>query len=272
MSDQTDSLVKLLEPFNLSTGEAQIYLALLENGSLSALQISRRIHMGRTKVYRLLDKLIAKDLVAQQTDEVGFKFLASPPEKFRQLLSQQQADITSLQQSLPQLITTLKQHTGSAHPGSKVLFYRGRSGLKQVNFNLLRAKKEFLSYETATAEVSIGHKDAEELRRQLVKRQITARNLMNVKKIAPFTKVTSMVRNYWSIRYTNPKSLAITADVFIYNNVYAMCHYYDHDVFCVEIYNQHLANMQRQIYELLWKQARPLTIINDQGEAILKSA
>jgi hypothetical protein len=81
-----------------------------------------------------------------------------------------------------------------------------------------------------------------------------------------------MVRNYWQISYIDPKEFEIKADVFIYNQVYAMCHYLKKgDIFCLEIYNDQLAAMQKQIFEFLWNQAKPLTILNDQGKAKLSS-
>ena len=47
---------------------------------------------------------------------------------------------------------------------------------------------------------------------------------------------------------------------------------YRHDgkeVFCVEIYNQELADMQRQLFEYMWKQAKRFRVLNKEGEAEL---
>ncbi len=64
---------------------------MLECGKLSALEISRKLHMGRTKVYRILDKLIGDELAVNEYDEIGFKFVASPPEKLDLLIARQEA-------------------------------------------------------------------------------------------------------------------------------------------------------------------------------------
>lgn len=77
MSDQTDSLAGSLTPFGLSLEEAKVYLFLAQSGIFSALQISREVHMARTKVYRILDKLIAKKLVSVGLDDMGKKFGAN---------------------------------------------------------------------------------------------------------------------------------------------------------------------------------------------------
>lgn len=270
MSDQTDNLTTLLEPFGLTAEESQIYLVLLEYGKLSALEISRKLQMGRTKVYRILDKLISYELAVNEYDEIGFKFVASPPEKLGLLIARQEAELGALKQSLPNIQDKLLQISGGGESGSKVLYYRGTRGLSQVNFNLLRAKDYFCSFEVANAEAYMDHEEAEQLRRELVANKITARTITNQTHIKPFTKVVDIARKFWQIRYVNPVEFEIKADVFIYNDVYALCHYLkDGDVFCVEMYNQSLADMQRQLFEYLWAGATPLKILNPQGEAKL---
>lgn len=227
--------------------------------------------MGRTKVYSILDKLIAYELAVNEYDEVGFKFVASPPEKLSLMIARQEGEVAALKQSLPMVQEKLARLTGGGRPGSKVLYYRGVRGLSQMNFNLLRAKDYFCSFEVANAEAYMDHEEAEQLRRELVAAKITARTITNLTHIQPFTAVTEIVRKYWEIRYIDPKKFEIKADVFIYNDVYALCHYLqDKDVFCVEMYNQELATMQQQLFECLWRQAKPLTIMSDAGEARLE--
>ena len=97
---QTDSLSALLLPFGLNDEEASIYLYLLEKRVSTALNISRNLHIGRTKVYRILDKLINKQLVVQRVDSAGFKFVANDPEQLNLLLSKQKGELAGLRKSL----------------------------------------------------------------------------------------------------------------------------------------------------------------------------
>ncbi len=260
MSGQTDNLASLLEPFGLTTEEAKIYLVLLEQGKLSALEISRKLHSGRTKVYRILDKLIAFELVANEYDEVGFKFVASPPEKLSFFIARQEGEIAALKKSLPELQARLAQLAGSKQPGSKVLYYQGLRGLSQVNWNVLETKGELLTYEVETADLYLPHEEAERLRQEIVKQKIYTRTITNLTEFEPFTQVRALMDVYTHTRRVDQSVLLIKADVFIYNDVYTLCHYLqDGDVFCVEMHNQILANMQRQLFEVLWQQAKPLS-------------
>lgn len=270
MSDQTDTLISLLQPFGLTQAEARVYLVLLENGVLSALSISRKLNMGRTKVYRILDTLLAHGLISNQYDEVGFKFRAEPPEKFTLLVNTKKAEAELLAENLPQIQEALLLRMGSAETGSKVQYYKGQKGLSQVNWHLLEAQGEFVSFEVDTADIYLAQEEAEELRQELVRHQIKCRNIYNKVHLSPFTKVRELVRKWWQVRYINPEVFKIQTDVFIYNDVYAMCHYVGAgDVFCVEIYNEKLATMQKQLFELVWKQATPMRLIGENGEAIV---
>ncbi|MFA6005784.1 MAG: helix-turn-helix domain-containing protein [Patescibacteria group bacterium] len=270
MSDQTDNAIALLKPFGLSTEEAQIYLDLLEKKSATALSISRSIHIGRTKVYRILDKLIEKRLVLQKFETAGFKFIANSPSQFDLLLAEKERELVALKSSLPKTVQTLEQYVGSNKPGSQILFYRGERGLSQVNWNLLHAKHELLSYEVATADAYMPQKEAEELRKGLVENKIFIRSLTNSKIVKPFTNVLELIAHWCELRHLSPSVLTITQDIFIYNNVYAVCNYLDDgDIFCFEIYNSHLATMQKEIFENLWNQGKKMLLLDKHGSCAL---
>jgi len=258
MSNQTDNLIFLLKPYDLGDEESKIYLNLLENNSSTALTISRNIHIGRTKVYRILDKLIEKQLVVQEYNQNGFKFKANHPSKLNQLITQKEIEISTLKESLPQTIELLEKHINLNHPQSQILYYQGQEGLSQVNWNILNAKNEFLSYEVNTAEAYLPHSEAEKLRQELVNKNISSKTLMNRKNIRPFSQVKK-VDLFQQIRFIPPKTLTIQSDIFIYNDILTICHYLDnHDIFCLEIKNQNLVDMQKQIFENLWFQSTPI--------------
>jgi sugar-specific transcriptional regulator TrmB len=266
MSNQTDNLLGILEPFGLSQEESKIYLELLEKKISTALSLSRSLHIGRTKVYRILDKLIEKELVVQQLDSSGFKFIANDPNQLSLLLTKKESELISLQKNLPQVIKMLQSKVDSGKSGSRILYYRGQEGLSQVNWNLLRAKGEFLSYEVSTASAYLPQAEAEKLRQAIVEKKIFVRTLTNKTYQEPYTDVIELVKKWWQLKYISPKNLQIRADIFIYNDIYAVCNYLDTgDVFCFEIYNEHMAQMQRDIFEQLWSEAAAMKAVDDKG-------
>jgi len=258
MSKQTDNLIFLLKPYGLTSEESSIYLNLLENNTSSALTISRNIGMSRTKVYRILDKLIEKQLVVQEYNRNGFKFKANHPSKLNQLIIQKEIEVSTLKESLIQTINLLEKHINLNHPQSQILYYQGKEGLSQVNWNLLHAKNEYLSYEVDNAESYLPKTEADKLRQALTDKKIVNRMLTNQKKMFTFNPKNK----FWKIRHISSKTIQIKLDIFIYNDIFTICHYLDnHDIFCLEIKNQFLVNMQKEIFENLWSQSTPLTTL-----------
>src|SRR3989344_1596791 len=119
MSIQTDNLSNLVKPYGLSEAESNVYLFLLQHGFATALELSRKLHIGRTKVYRLLDLLKGKQLVEYQLQERGMLFGATHPSKFEQLITQREQAVSALKQSLPQLIEQLTGVSGQRKKSKK---------------------------------------------------------------------------------------------------------------------------------------------------------
>ncbi|MFC1780258.1 helix-turn-helix domain-containing protein, partial [Patescibacteria group bacterium] len=139
MSKQTDKLSRLLKPFGLNEEESSIYLVLLEKGTNSALEISRLLHMGRTKVYRILEKLTEKNLINEIMDESGKKFEASSIDKLEMMIGEKENELEKLKESKDEIFKELEFFKGKKSKKSKTLYYSGLNGLKQITWNSLKA-------------------------------------------------------------------------------------------------------------------------------------
>lgn len=271
MSDQPNNLTSLIEPYGLTNEEAKIYLHLIQKGFASALSISRQTHMGRTKVYRILDKLIAKKLVEQKLDDLGMKFGATDPSKFNQLIIEREHAVASLKDSLPELISNLEKISWQKREKTKVLYYRGTEGLKQITYNSTHARRELLTYEVTNDMSEFLPKDfAEEMRKLFVKNKVFVKELTWNKEFKPYTQVTDIVTKFWETRYVDPESFKMSSEALIYNDVYVMYNPFDEEPFAVEIYNADIADMQRQLFNIVWDQAKKLRILDAHGRAVLE--
>ncbi|NMC35988.1 hypothetical protein GYA49_03000 [Candidatus Beckwithbacteria bacterium] len=267
MSDQTDKYISLLKPYALSEEESRIYLFLLASGFCPALTISRKLHLGRTKVYRLLDTLKKKQLVEFQVLEHGMRFGATHPSKLQHLIIEQEQELEALKKNLSDLVANLSQIIPQSQSDSKVLYYQGVEGLKQVSYNLTKAKGLIRVLEMEHLDAFLPEDFSENLRQEFVQRKITTYDLTNKQSFPAFTKVTELIKNYSQFRYVDPKFLTINFEVLIYNDVYATYTYKNKEVFCVEIYNSQLAQMQKQLYDYIWNQAQPMKFIDELGAA-----
>lgn len=269
MSEKTDNLTILLTPFGLTTDESRVYLELLENGHQSALVLSRKMHLARTHVYRILDKLAELGLTNQQLGRLGLKFGANSPKQLELLIAKRTGELSTLKSQLPMIFSQLNSLIPEVTAGTKVLSFSGITGLKHITLNSLTAKKYLDIYEMQqdmTAFTDL--KFAEEMRRSYVDRGIVTRQLTNHSQIKPFTNVKDYVKKCWQVRYLDRKLLPINFEVLIYNDVYCLYTFKEKEIFCLEIHNQTLADMQKRLFNLAWIAARPMRIVSEQGEAI----
>lgn len=268
MSEQTDNIAKILTPFGISEEEAKIYLILAQKGVLSALQISREIGMARTKVYRILDKLLENKLVTVQMGDNGQKFEANSYSQLELLLKEREAETEKLRLNLPTIINQLGSIWGQGSQHSKVLYYTGLSGLEQVTWNSLRAQKYLRIYEVGQDMTAfLDPKFSEKVREELVNRQITTLQLTNKKHILPYTKVPRLAKEFWEVRYLDPKKLALNFEMLVYNDVLALYNFQKEDQFCIEIHNQNLATTQIQLFDFIWQTAKKMKTLDSNGEA-----
>ncbi len=273
MSKKTDNLINLLTPYGLDEDEVRVYLDILEQGVSSPLELHRRLGVSRTKVYRLLDSLEKKKLIVMRLHDRGQRYEASHPQKLQLMIDEKESKVERLKKNLPKLTQELEQVLTLTRSDSKVLYYEGIEGLKQVTYNSLKAKGELLTMEVADMNSFFEYEYAEKMRQKFIEREITIRTLTNQKEISAWTEVgTKMVKKYWEIRHLPADQLEIEFEILLYNDVYAMYRYQGEKIFCVEIYSQELAKMQRQIFWYMWQQAQPFEVLNKFGQARLPRA
>lgn len=270
MSEKLDTIISLLTQFGVSEIEAKIYLEILSGRGDTALAISRHLKLARTKVYRLLDNLIARGLVITRLGERGAKFTALAQDQLDLLLSDREHELDKLKSSLPALQSQLAAFSlRGESPKSQVLYYHGLDGLKQVTHNSLKAKGELLTYELSTMNAFLSYKEAEDFRQKFVANKIVSRTLTNATHLEAWTDIPEIVEHFWEIRHLAPRGNPFQFEILIYNDVYCMYRYAGEEIFCVEIHNQELADMQRQLFEYLWSGAKKFKIINSHGAAQL---
>lgn len=271
MSDSPDNLEKQLQQFGLSESEVKIYLHLLKKGKGTALALSKDLKIARTKVYRIIEKLMTKGLVLERVEGYGKKFVAQSPEKFLEIVNKKERDLSLLQMSAPSIVNQLKSLEPQISPETKILHYRGVEGLKQVVWNTTKTQDIFRIYEIGNSMTEfLPQSFAERVRLEFTKKpKIRLKQLTNLKKIENFTEITEHV-NQWEGRHIPKSILDIKVEVQIYNDCYSMYEYTKEEVFIVEIYNQELADMQKQVFDLAWEAAKPMKVIDPRGETILE--
>jgi len=238
----------LLEQFGLSTKETALYLALLELGQADVATIAHEAKVKRPTAYVLLDALKEKGFVSLQ-DGDSRRFQAEDP---RKILAYEGAKLSRLEKALPGLLglASKSQHK----PGAR--FFSGKAGIKAVyEESLLQpAGSEILAIGNAEAvEQSI-----EDFQNWYIKRR--AKSDISMRALIPATPEGLQVaaRNAEELRETRllaPNDFTEPVEVNIYGNKISAVSFVDDELIGVIIESRVLANVHRQIFELLWRSA-----------------
>lgn len=261
------SVYKNLYEFGLEKEEIEVYIILLEQGSKSVVELSKITNISRTVLYRILENLYIKGFVKERLAENGRIFEASSLEILKMKIVEKELELQSLEQSLPEILEMLSMFSKENISKSFIKYYRGVEGLKQINWNSTKAKNEFRIYEINKLVSFTDQKFHTDLINEFVKNRIIDFQLTNFPEYDEYTENQEFVKNYWQLRYLPKNEVDFDFETMIYNDVYAMYDYKDGNIFGIEIYNERLALMQKDIFDFIWRFAKPMKLINLKGLA-----
>jgi sugar-specific transcriptional regulator TrmB len=244
---------------------ADIYLALHAEGQQTISQLARTSKVERTKIYRLIDDLLASNLIEVESHYKRGIIKAAPISNLHILIAQKEQDLRSLQDDLG-LIEQVLARNSLSDPATRVQFYRGPEGIRQMLWNELKAQTEVIGYNYRILEEATGRSFMVRWTDEFEKRNLSQRLLLNDSfteswnENAPGIATQRKVRGI-AYHFVDPQIFRITHSCDVYNSVTAYYHWKGNEIFGIEIYNQQIADSQRQIFELLWTQSKPETRI-----------
>lgn len=241
----------------LTSEEIKIYSSLIEKGQQTILDLARHSQIPRTTVYRLLESMKEKGVVEEIVDEFKTKAKAVNVDTLEFLVGKKEIETQNLRAQLPSVRNALEFITSQNTPDTKVLFYRGKSGIEQMAWNTLRCQDEYLrGYSFRTFEEVVGKNFSNKLKEEYIEKRLQAHDLYSdeylksLKEIGPHEDWPT-----WKSLYINPEILNINHQLDLYNDVMAIYSWRAGEIFGVEIYNQTVVKMQKQIFETFWNLA-----------------
>lgn len=248
-----------LTGFGLSKTEQDIYMHLLRRGALAPLIISRETGINRTTLYRILESLSQKGLVSEALAYKSRRYEAADPSKLSLIVTQKQSEIDLLKDQLPDITKQLSLITSSFDPSTRIFFFKGQSGLRQLLYNTLQSTTEVVGYGFGNWNDGVGKQFAEKLRQEYVNRNIRSREILNnPNPTGTYTTVQGYFNKIYQHRAITKTILPITHDTYIYNDVFSFYHMTHGELFGVEIHNASIADTQRHIFDILWRLSKPV--------------
>jgi sugar-specific transcriptional regulator TrmB len=246
-------IISQLSNFDIDEVEAKIYLHLLEKGPQKPLELSRDININRSRIYRYIDKLMAKKLIEVSNVDRGKRLQASRPENLELLIHEKEQEIKLQKENLPDILKTLSNLPTGSKKGFEVRHYHGTDGLKQMLWNHLAAKKEILVFGYENRNDIAGKAFAETIRFEQVRRKITKIEIENATDQGNYwyTSVSNWGK-YYKSRFIPPRILNIRQYQVIFNDTISIMNWADGNKVGVEITNAAFAGLHRQIFWKFW--------------------
>jgi len=241
---------------------AGIYLALHAHGPQTISELSRNARVERTRIYRLIDRLLESNLIEVESHYKRGVLKAAPIANLRILINEKEQELKNLQDEL-ELIEQVLARNSLSNPATRVQFYRGPEGMRQMRWNQLRAKKSAgsVGYAQQIYDDLAGNAFMDRWVPEFETRGLKRRLLVNdsfVKSWQARKPAGRRIKGY-QYNYIPPSIFRIGDNCDIYDNVTAYFQHKDNETFGIEIYNQDIADTQRQMFEMLWAQSVPET-------------
>jgi sugar-specific transcriptional regulator TrmB len=258
--DADNILKKYLEKLGIEPATTAVYLELAKQGHSSALQLAKLTKISRTQVYRHLEALGTFGLVSAEQLSYGTLYRALPLENIEGLLANREAETAAIRRNLDSMAKFVQNLAGGDKPAAaKVRHYYGIAGLKQANWNLTKANKEYFVFEAAHVNQHLDKAFARKLRERFLEMGLTGYDLTNdttvrLKDLEPVDVERAFVR------HIDPEILTINFEMYIYNNTVTLLDYREGHEMAIEIQHAILHAMMRQLFDAMWAQATPLKI------------
>lgn len=248
IKNMAENITSILQSIGLSQEETKVYLAGLELGETSVQAIAKKAGTKRPTTYKILGSLIEKGIFYQGLKGKKRHFVAEDPEKLFAAIRQKESQ---LKQILPELKSLY--NLDKAKP--KIRFYEGVNGAIAVYEDILATvpnNSEILSYTGIAGLFKDFPKDyAKEFFSRRVKRNISTRIIaLESEESREWQK-----KGPYELRQIvliPEENFNFFGDTEIYANKVALISYRENFMATV-IESKEIANMQRFIFELAWK-------------------
>jgi sugar-specific transcriptional regulator TrmB len=244
-------MLEQLKSIGLSDNEAKVYLAMLELGPSSVIDIARKAQVNRPTTYVQIESLKKRGLVSTQTSGKKQLYIAESPEHLEDLLDSQLHQIAvhkeMLSQVLPNLLS-MHQATGSR---PTVRFFDGKEGLLQMQKLLLKSDaKEVVAIAALDEILNVFPSHRSSYSKKRIEKGISSKLIYSSGK-GPILK-DSDAESLRESRYIPPEKLPFNGDITIFQNT-VMITSLRGQISGIVIEHQGIAESFKGFFSFLWE-------------------
>lgn len=236
-----------LQQLGLEEKEAKIYLASLELGPDTALNIAYKANIKRPTTYVVLEELKKKGLVSITPKQKTTLYIAEDPKKILIGLKQKE----KLFEKISPLLQAINNQKTSK---PKVRYYEGREGMLRAYDEIYRTKELFFfgSIHEIIAEFP---EVLEKVDRVVSSKRIPVKDLLcTYPEDLEYARRMTRLKNY-HVKVLPKKYKPFSIDCVIFENKIAIFSYFKKELMAIVIENKGIADSFRTLHQLAWNSA-----------------
>ena len=235
-----ETLIKL----GLNLKEAKLYLAALELGPATILEISKKAGVKRPTAYVLLDSLVGQGYFSKSQKNKRALYMAATPDVLVRSLKQHEEILGEALPMLQAIMSSTKERP-------RVSIFESEAGMRQV-YEEFSQQVEIDFFGSIKAVSANFGQTLHKFKNVAKQRNIKVRDLIN-NQSADIAYGKEVASDYYQVRLLPPE-LNFTIDAAIYGNKVAIMAI-KKDLFAVVIESAEVANSLRALYQLAWSMA-----------------
>jgi len=244
------SFINQLISIGLSDNEAKVYMAILDLGQATVLEISAKAGVNRPTTYVQIESLKKMGLVSSQTKGKKQIFIAESPDQLEFIIEREKKAIEDKKEELKKILPELASLFNLSGDKPQVRFFEGKEGLVKMQDELLKSKiKEVVGFTTTEGVLSVFPDHVQNYAPRRVQKGIRARTIYTDSR-GPVLKRNDekMLRE---AKFVSADKFPFKSDITIYSDNIAISALEGKSVGVI-ITHKELANSFRALFNLLW--------------------
>ncbi len=243
------NLIDQLAILGLNGRQGKVYLALLQLGSASAIELAKATKYKHPTVYDVLDVLKEKQLVSESQVKGRKVFTAEDPELLRDNEERRRG---ALEDALPSLRDL---YLGGTHR-PRIHLYEGEDGIRAVHAELLSVKSKEYFYFGSVGKMfkTTGEEGVKEFYNRRISRGIRSYAIRVREKESDIDYMRSGEQHLRQVRYLPKPITEDIADFYIYDDKIAIRSALKEN-YAVVIESRELTRLMKVVWQCIWEVA-----------------
>ena len=262
----------ILKKLDLRDEEIKAFIFLLENGSQTIGNLSKRTGISRPSLYGFMRKLQKLELIVESQKNSIKTFTASPKEKVSSLFDEKIKELEKGKVSIEKIYNEVTKTGATVSP--KFQLFEGKEGMKLVLKDMLLYKEiETKSYWPIKAMIEILSEDFfQKLNKERIQRKLTTRAIWPQNQIVDIKKHPYLGTGEKFLREIRvaPKDIDFSMGYWIYDNKVAFISS-KKEAFAFIIESKEIVEMLSSQFETIWKLSKSIKPEHGHTEVFLKN-